>query len=77
MVTPSATCECGLCEIKLSRMPAQRMFCHCTICQEVYGRPFTDIMMTDARTIEIPNERNIDFKRYKKPPALDRGSCLE
>ena len=73
----SAACECGLCRIELSRIPTQRMFCHCTICQEVYGQSFADVTMTDANSVRLPNEHSISFKRYKKSPALDRGSCLE
>ncbi len=50
-----------------------RFFCHCTICQTVYGRPFSDVTVSWAKhaLIEIPNE--VEFKRSRPPPNLNRG----
>lgn len=76
-MTFTAVCECELCKIELSRLPTQRMFCHCTICQQVYGRPFADVMMTDASTIRMPSEHSIIFNKHKKSLAVDRGTCAE
>ena len=73
----TAACECGLCEVELSRLPTQRLFCHCTICQEVYGQPYADVTITDPRTIHPSNERPITFRKHKKFLALDRGTCIE
>ncbi len=73
----TAACECGLCKIELSRLPTQRMFCHCTICQQVYDRPFADVTMTNPNTLRPPDKPAIIFKKHKKLFALDRGTCTE
>ncbi|AXI47634.1 hypothetical protein C1J03_17455 [Sulfitobacter sp. SK012] len=73
----TAACECGLCRVELSRLPTKRLFCHCTICQEVYGQPYADVSITDARTIHPSNTRPITFRKHKKSLALDSGTCME
>jgi hypothetical protein len=52
-----------------------RFICHCTICQTVYRKPFADIVAVKASQIATPIDRSVQVKKYKSPPALDRGVC--
>jgi len=70
-----AACPCGAARFTLSRMPKTRFFCHCTICQKVYKRPFSDVTVMLAKHVHIDHKAHISFDQYKAPPALDRGIC--
>ncbi|MEL6238135.1 MAG: GFA family protein [Pseudomonadota bacterium] len=72
-----ATCSCGGCRVKLNKTPQQRFFCHCTICQKVYDKPFADATITLARNAEVLTPDTITYTRHKAPPVLDRGTCQE
>lgn len=73
----TAACECGKSHIELGHLPSFRFFCHCTICQRVYQKPFSDVAATHIRNVTLPPEHAIGFKKYKRFMALDRGLCGE
>ena len=70
-----AKCPCGQAQFKIDAMPRTRFFCHCTICQKVYKRDFSDVTVTLAKHVRVSPDAAISFNQYKAPPALDRGIC--
>jgi hypothetical protein len=70
-------CPCGASRFSVSGTPIGRFFCHCKICQRVYGRPFADVTYLWAKAIALPANQPIEFRRYRPPPALRRGICTK
>lgn len=68
-------CECGKTEFTITGKPLMRMFCHCTICQEFNDANFADVTIFLSKDIEFDQTQHVDFKKYKSPPAVDRGKC--
>ncbi len=56
-------------------MPTRRLYCHCSICQRVYNAPFADVTILPASAVSVPEESPIEYRRYKAPPAIKRGTC--
>lgn len=52
-----------------------RAICHCTICQAFNQAPFADICVLKASDVDLPDNHTVDFRKYRKPPALQRGKC--
>jgi hypothetical protein len=75
MATYTCTCTCGQSRFTIASAPAARFFCHCTICQGVYGQPFADVTVLWANKVSLPPGEQVSFKKYRAPPALRRGSC--
>ena len=69
------SCPCGNSRIAVSGSPVVRFICHCTICQTVYRKPFADIVAVKANQIATPIDPSVQVKKYKSPPALNRGVC--
>jgi hypothetical protein len=74
-VKQTCACLCGASRFAVSGEPIGRFFCHCTICQTVCRKPFADATYFWARSIRLPEGHNIQFRRYRSPPALNRGIC--
>lgn len=75
--TNDCHCPCGASKFSLSKTPTQRFFCHCTICQQVYRKPFADVTVMSATRVSVETPDTIKFGKYKDAPALDRGICTE
>jgi hypothetical protein len=70
-------CLCGASRFTVSGNPIGRFFCHCRICQKVYDKPFADATYFWAESIALPEDQPIEFRRYRPPPALNRGTCAK
>ena len=70
-----ANCECGACKFEIDAAPAARLICHCTICQAFTGKPFSDVTILRARSVDISGAENIAFRKYRLPPNISRGLC--
>jgi len=70
-------CAClgGESRFTVAAEPIGRFFCHCTICQRVYRKPFADVTYFWAGSVTLPDNQPIEFRRYRPPPALRRGIC--
>lgn len=68
-------CACGANQFTVSKPPLLRMFCHCTICQAFNQAPFADICILPARSVDLPADHTVEFQKYRKPPAVQRGKC--
>jgi hypothetical protein len=68
-------CPCGASRFTVSGQAIGRFFCHCTICQKIYGQPFADVTYFRADAVDLPAGEPVEFRRYRSPPALRRGRC--
>ncbi|WP_139351314.1 GFA family protein [Rhodanobacter sp. B05] len=75
LLSQSCACSCGESRFAVSGMPITRLLCHCTICQSVCKQPFADVTAWWGGAITLPERHNVQFKKYRAPPALRRGTC--
>jgi hypothetical protein len=75
MMNQDCSCLCGGSRFRVAGTPIGRFFCHCTICQRAYGKPFADVTYFWARSVALPDNRAIEFRRRRAPPAMRRGTC--
>jgi hypothetical protein len=75
MINQTCSCPCGKSTFAITSRPFARFVCHCTICQSLYRAPFADVTLLWAKSVVLPETNNIQFKTYRSPPALSRGSC--
>jgi len=69
-------CRCGKVRMRLKRPPLARYYCHCMICQEVYGRPFGDATVAWRFALEIEDPALVVFRRQRSIPFSVRcGTC--
>ncbi|WP_338549068.1 GFA family protein [Roseovarius phycicola] len=61
--------------MSVDREPRHRLYCHCSVCQRVYGQPYADVTILPAAAVSVPENTRITFDRYKSPPAIRRGMC--
>jgi len=59
----------------VSGEPLVRALCHCTICQAFNESPYADITIFSSGQVDLPDDHPVDFKEYRKPPAVQRGKC--
>lgn len=76
-INQNCPCPCGHSRFSANGNPITRLFCHCTICQSVYDKPFSDFVVFWAPAVDLPAESDVQFRRYRSPPALQRGRCVE
>ena len=77
MMNQDCACLCRASRFTVHGDPISRFFCHCTICQKAYGKPFADVTYFRAKSIVLPDRRAIEFRRHRPPPALRRGKCTK
>jgi len=75
LIKQSGSCRCGSSKFAVNGESLCRFFCHCTICQSVYKKPFADVTAFRARDVELPMNSKVEFKRLRAPPAVNRGIC--
>lgn len=68
-------CVCAASRFTVAGEPIGRFFCHCTICQRLYRKPFADVTYFWAGSITLLDNQPIEFRGYRPPPALSRGIC--
>jgi len=71
----SCQCSCGNTAFNINVKPLMRAKCHCTICQKYNEADFADVVVFRRKDIPEFVLGSIDFKTYKKPPAVQRGKC--
>jgi hypothetical protein len=70
-----AQCECGRNHYQLTGTPLCRFVCHCQVCQSYTGRPCSDVLVYRPRDVRVDDISHTDYKRWRKPPNIRRGSC--
>ena len=68
-------CPCGASRFAVAGHAVTRLLCHCIICQSVYRQPHADVTAFWAGAVTLPANHKIQFKKYRSPPALRRGTC--
>jgi hypothetical protein len=71
----TCSCRCGSSRFVVDGEPIGRLFCHCKICQAFNARPYADVTFFAAGAVTLPANSAVTFKQYRRPPAVDRGSC--
>jgi hypothetical protein len=71
----TCSCSCGASKVQVAATPLLRFICHCTICQAVFKRPYADVMVYWAGDVSLQENHAIQFKKYRLPPAVNRGLC--
>ena len=69
------SCPCGASQFTFTGKPIARFICHCKICQKLYNKPFADVLMFKTKNITMTMQDKVGFKKYRLPPALNRGVC--
>lgn len=73
----SAQCACGKNQFILLNKALLRVICHCEICQEFNQAPYADILIFNAKDVDLPENHRVEFKAYTSPPLVQRGKCKE
>jgi len=68
-------CECGKTQLSVVKPPMLRFHCHCTICQNLYKRPFSDVTVMWAKSAKIIQGEHIEYRRLGL--LLKRGVCTQ
>ena len=68
-------CACKKTSFTLMNKPLMRVFCHCTICQAFNDAPFSDVTIFLSKDVTFDRDQDVNFKKYKSPPAANRGTC--
>jgi hypothetical protein len=68
-------CECGQTRLHLAKPPMLRFHCHCTICQALYKRPFSDVTVMWAKNAKLTAGESIEYRRPGL--LLKRGVCTQ
>ena len=68
-------CPCGAASFRTDGAPLFRTLCHCTICQAYNGAPYGDVAVFRARDVRLDDEAAIDWRAWKRPPIVRRGTC--
>ncbi|MGS0740400.1 GFA family protein [Glaciimonas sp. GG7] len=71
----ACACRCGASRFTVIGQPIGRAFCHCTLCQAQFKQPYTDLVAMWARSVVLPAQHGIVFKKHRLPPAARRGEC--
>ncbi|NRB42673.1 MAG: GFA family protein [Pseudomonadales bacterium] len=74
--TQECHCQCGDAKFTVQGEPIVRMFCHCTICQEFNDSAYSDVSIFLSKDISFDDKEKVNFKKYKSPPAVQRGKCI-
>jgi hypothetical protein len=70
------SCPCSQSKAHISSQPITRFVCHCSICQSLYKKP-ADFVVIHAKHVTLDKTDQLDFAKYRLPPALNRGVCAE
>ncbi len=74
-LTQTCACPCGDSQFVVRSKPFARFFCHCTICQSLYQQPYADATVLRGRDVTLPEKHGFQFRKYRSPPAVNRGIC--
>lgn len=73
----TGACSCGQSLLQVQGKVLARFLCHCTICQGVYKAPFADVTALRGSSVRLSSPESVSYRRYRPPPALQRGTCVK
>ena len=68
-------CTCGQSSFSVDGTPLIRFICHCRICQDLYQKPFADVVIFPEKAVKLQTTESVEFKKFRAPPAVNRGIC--
>lgn len=69
------SCSCQHNKLVLNGPVIMRFICHCLICQNVYKAPYADVVVAWKNDVVTTELQAIEFKKFRMPPAVNRGIC--
>lgn len=69
------SCTCGQSTFSVEGAPLIRFICHCQICQDIYKKPFADVVIFPEKSVKLLTTASVEFKKFRAPPAVNRGIC--
>jgi len=70
-------CSCGSIAVEPTNTPLFRAYCHCSLCQAYNKSSYADVVVFTAKDVPPVEESGINFKAYKNPPLVQRGTCSQ
>lgn len=78
LFSPSpVACQCGANHYSVLAKPLFRFVCHCEVCQAYTGKPFSDVTLHLTKNIQVGSLASTEFKTWRSPPNIKRGTCLQ
>lgn len=71
----SCRCDCGQTQVSVAKKPMLRFHCHCTICQNLYQQPCSDVTVMWAKDATLTQSEHIEYRRPGL--LLKRGVCTQ
>lgn len=68
-------CQCEQTQVTVLKPPMLRFHCHCTICQDLYKQPFSDVTVMWAKNARLTHGEQVEYKRPGL--LLKRGVCTQ
>jgi len=68
------SCPCGETRFTVESTPFARFYCHCEICQKLYGKAYSDVTVVRTKHVHLDHDL-VEYNNYRLPPALSRGTC--
>ena len=75
--TAHCVCDCGTNYFELHGEPLLRAVCHCHYCQEFNQASCGDFLIYRRRDVTVDRTASTDYRAFKKPEFVKRGSCTE
>lgn len=63
--------------LDIAAPPLFRIVCHCSICRAFNEAPFADLLVYRARDVSQPEPELVQFRAWRTPPNVRRGTCAE
>ncbi|AXY56159.1 hypothetical protein CDG60_05990 [Acinetobacter chinensis] len=74
-IIQQGSCTCGQSTFSVEGTPLVRFICHCQICQDIYKKPFADVVIFPEKSVKLLEADSVEFKKFRAPPAVNRGIC--
>ncbi len=71
----ACSCLCGQVNYSVTKPTLVRFYCHCTICQSVYQKPFADATVIAGGGVVHSDGSQITYRKLRAYPNINRGFC--
>ena len=71
----ACSCSCGQVSYSVTKPVLVRFYCHCSICQSVYNKPFADATVVAGGGVVHDDGCQITYRKLRSYPNIQRGFC--
>ena len=68
-------CSCGVIKVQIKSASFVRLFCHCSICQNISNNGYADDIIVLAKDVTVENSTSVIYKKYTSFFPIHRGEC--